>query len=225
MAFPRTYTPEPSRPSGGPRPGTRVLLTYLVGEWDDANYKDESQSLGIYNPRDVCGNQWPDWECPGSQHARGAAGDASLPVVRPRGHPEGHRMAAWLTEHHLDLGVQEVIWAGRRWTNQTGYWAAYGGRSDHFDHVHFAQNDAGADGLTLEMIRQIEEDDMPLSDEDVKKVADAVHARLVKGEIDRRNSISALFRRALGIPDMADNREQQKADEETGRRFQELLGQ
>lgn len=160
MAFPVTYTPEPSRPSGGAQPGTKTLLGWIVSPtgWDAADAFDDQDptNLGIYNPRDVCGNQWPNWKCKGSQHARGAAGDAGFPIVTG-GHPEGHKLATWLVAYHAELGVQEVIWAERRWHNGLGWlpfakWPKYTGRSKHLDHVHFAQNDAGAKGLTLEMI-------------------------------------------------------------------------
>lgn len=168
MAYPATYTPEPKKPSGGPRKGTRRLYDFCIGTFDVAVHPpDDIHGLGIYNPRDVCGNPWPNWSCTGSQHARGAAGDCGVPVVRPQGHAEGHRLATWLVRHHAALGVQEVIWAGRRWHNGLGViphadWPKYGGKSDHFDHVHWAQNDAAADGLTDDEIRAVwsEEDDM-----------------------------------------------------------------
>lgn len=159
MTYPLTYTPEPKKPSGGPRAGTRRLYDFCIGTFDVAVHPaDDIKGLGIYNPRDVCGNPWPEWTCTGSQHARGAAGDCGVPVVRPQGHAEGHRLAGWLVTHHAALGVQEVIWAGRRWHNRLGViphaeWPKYGGRSDHFDHVHWAQNDAGADGLTDAQIK------------------------------------------------------------------------
>lgn len=162
MNFPVVYTPEPSAPAGGPQRGTKILQTWIVGSWDGCDGVDDQDptNLGIYNPRDVCGNPWPRWKCKGSQHARGAAGDDGFPVVLPGGHPEGHKLAAWLVEHHVALGIQEVIWAKRRWKNSMGViphgqWPEYHGRSEHLDHVHWAQNDPGAKGLTLEMIKAV----------------------------------------------------------------------
>lgn len=157
MSFPVVYTPEPTRPGGRAQPGTVALLSFLIGTFDLAVMGDEIHSLGIYNPRDIAGNPWPHWTKIGSQHARGAAGDAGVPTVRPKGHPEGHRVAAWLVLWHAQLGVQEVIWAGRRWHNRLGVipweqWPHYEGRSDHFDHVHFAQTAQAATELTLDMI-------------------------------------------------------------------------
>lgn len=136
-----TYTREPSQPSGGPLPGTVRLQRRLVDEF-------QGQDLGIYNPRDVCGNLWPKWKCVGSQHARGAAGDVGFPILRPNGHPTGHRLANHLVANHRQLGVQEVIWAGRRWSNQTSAWSSYDGRSDHFDHVHYALTSDASVNLT-----------------------------------------------------------------------------
>lgn len=136
------YTKEPTQPSGGPLPGTIRLQRRLVDEFGGAD-------LGIYAPRDICGHYWPDWECVGSQHARGAAGDVGFPVLRPNGHPTGHRLANHLVDHYRQLGVQEVIWAGRRWTNIDRSWRTYDNpRSDHFDHVHYSLTSAASVNLS-----------------------------------------------------------------------------
>lgn len=160
MTYPATYTPAPSRPASGPQPGTLSLQRWILDLWDAADAVDDQDptNLGICNPRDVCGNLWPNWDCSGSQHARGAAGDDGFPVDRqrwPSGHPEGTKLARWLVANHRALGIQEVIWAGKRWTNQTLEWRPYTGRSDHFDHVHWAQNSAGAAGLTVAQIEAV----------------------------------------------------------------------
>lgn len=184
------YTKEPARPSGGPLPGTVRLQRFLVDEFDGTN-------LGIYNPRDVCGNQWPDWECVGSQHARGAAGDIGFPVVRPEGHADGRRLAAHLVEHHRQLGVQEVIFSARRWTNQTGTWKPYTGRSDHFDHVHYALTADAAVNLTAAEIEATFQTQETQQDEDmrvlVKKashsswwITDGISRRWVKSRGEAR---------------------------------------
>lgn len=140
-----TYTREPSQPSGGPLPGTVRLQRALTQHFHGSD-------LGIYNPRDVCGNPWPGWKCAGSQHARGAAGDVGYPILRPDGHPDGTALARFLTTNHRQLGVQEVIWAGRRWTNQTLGWRNYDGRSDHYDHVHYTLTADAAVRLTTAQI-------------------------------------------------------------------------
>lgn len=169
------YTPEPTSPSGGPTPGAEALLDWIC---DESPWAADFSPLGIYNPRDICGNLWPDWSCTGSQHAAGRAGDAGCLVVRPDGLPEGWALAAWLIAHHELLGVQEVIFAGKRWDNQSQRWRIYSGRDDHFGHVHFALNTSGAALLTRARILSVApaapeplptpptpidlEDDMPL---------------------------------------------------------------
>lgn len=75
------------------------------------------------------------------------------------------------------------------------------------------------------------EDDMPLTDADILKVA-AACTKAQQGQIDdlkakivaTQNNLAALQRRVLGVPDMEVPAEQHKADAETGRRFQKLLG-
>lgn len=148
MAFPVVYTPEPTRPSGTPRQGTKLLYSFILQHFSVTG-------LGIYNPRDVKGNEWPNWTATGSQHASGRAGDCGVPIVRPGAHPEGHRLAYWLVVNAAALGIQEVIFAGQRWTNQTQAWRHYTGRSDHYDHVHWAQNAEAAGSLTREQIEAV----------------------------------------------------------------------
>lgn len=159
-AFATTYTTEPSRPSGGPQPGAIALMDWTLTNWDKADGFDNTDPVnyGIYAPRDICGNYWPRWKCTGSQHARGAAGDVGYPKDRrkwPSGHPEGTKYAAWLTRNYAILGVQEVIWAGRRWDNQRRVWRSYSGASDHFDHVHWSLNASGARYLTAGRINSV----------------------------------------------------------------------
>ena len=144
MPYAALYTPEPTRPAGGPQPGTMTLQSWICIE---SEWADDFTSLGIYSPRDICGNDWPDWECVGSQHAAGRAADDGHPVVAG-GSPVAAELAKWLVKFSADLGIQEVITERRRWNNQTKRWAAYSGRSPHLDHVHWAQNAAGARYLT-----------------------------------------------------------------------------
>lgn len=153
MAYRAAYTPEPMKPSGGPQAGTLTLQRWIIDSFDAADNVDDQDpvNLGIYNPRDVCGNIWPHWECSGSQHARGAAGDVGFPVTE-EGHPEGYKLAGWLVTEHLNLGIQEVIWARRRWSNVTLTWKPYTGRSPHLDHVHWAQSAVAAALLTTREI-------------------------------------------------------------------------
>lgn len=80
-----------------------------------------------------------------------------------------------------------------------------------------------------------QEDDMPLTDADLLKIADVVATRLkpdldhleadVKAKVaDVQGNLAALQRRVLGVEEMADGTEQHKADADTGTRFQQLLG-
>lgn len=54
----------------------------------------------------------------------------------------GDQIAAWVREHHEELGVSEVIWAQRIWTVQRSSegwrWMEDGGSDtdNHYDHVH-----------------------------------------------------------------------------------------
>lgn len=166
MTFAVVYTAEPTRPSGGPQPGAIVLMNWTLAKWDAADGIDDVDpgNDGIYNPRDICGYLWPDWHCTGSQHAAGRAGDVRFPVVRPGGHPEGWKYARWLVANHAVLGIQEVIWAGQRWTNKTFTWKSYSGRSDHFDHVHWCLNAAAADDLTVAIIESVAPNSAPTPD-------------------------------------------------------------
>lgn len=147
-----TYTAEPTVCSGGARPGTVALQTWVCTEspWAATFY-----DLGIYACRDVYGGWCPDCNRSAlSTHASGGAGDSGCRVVAD-GHPHGHALAAWLVEHADMLGVQEVIWCRRRWDNQTRRWRAYGGISPHLDHVHWAQNAQGRRYCTLGRIRSL----------------------------------------------------------------------
>lgn len=171
------YDPAPRRPSGGIRPGAKVLQRAILGRYPDA------YDLGIYNPRDVCGNPWPGWRCSGSMHADGRAGDDGFPTRgHPDGHPAGHALAAELVRLAEALGIQEVIWARRIWTAKVPRWRPYSGRSSHLDHVHWTITLAAAAALTAEKVARIfagsiitppdplpppEEDEMPEAPDDV----------------------------------------------------------
>lgn len=150
--YPLTYTPEPTVCAGGPQAGTKILQAWICSS---SPWKATFSDLGIFACRDIYG----DW-CPGcnhaalSSHASGRAGDSGCPVVAG-GHPHGHALAAWLVKNHKILGIQEVIWARRRWTNQTQTWRDYDGVSPHLDHVHWSQNSTGARYTTLGRIQSV----------------------------------------------------------------------
>lgn len=114
----------------------------------------------------------------------------------------------------------------------------YTGVNAHEKHTHVSVHNTAAARGDLSAWWPYEEDDMPLSDADLLKVADVVQKVLtpkleqleadVKADIkakiaDVQGNLADLQRRVLGIPEMADGTEQHKADAETGQRFQKLL--
>lgn len=144
-----------------------------------------------------------------------------------------------------DPRVKYVIRNGTIWKNYPNRglppWApqVYSGVNAHRSHLHISVWNTAQARNDLRPWWPVEEDDMPLTDADVLKVADAtakvVLARLgleldderaeeQAGHNRRRDTLAALFRRVLGVPVMANSAEQHKADEDTGRRFQHLLG-
>ena len=140
MSYPTDYVKASSPPSGGPKPGARNLMRAVLDAHKGAT------NLGIYNPRDVAGNVWPNFKSSPSQHATGRACDFGIPVNR---RPSlGDSIAQDLVDGASGLGVSEVIWSRRRWTSAAG-WRPYTGRSAHLDHVHVTLHPAAADGLTL----------------------------------------------------------------------------
>ena len=145
-----------------------------------------ARNLGIYNPRDVCGNPWPRIRCALSTHAEGRAGDDGFPTVRPNGHPDGTRLAELLVGQADPLGVQEVIWAGKIWTALRPSWHAYKGRSDHFDHVHWTITRNAAATLTeaaAGIILDNGDDGMALTDDDIKRVCDRLMGDEYLGQV------------------------------------------
>lgn len=149
MPYAPVYTPEPTRPSGGPQPGSRILYDAI----DDV-YFPATVGLGIYNPRDICGNLWPHWRCKGSQHAAGRAGDHGVPLTAA-GRTLGTNACLWLTTNSRALGIQECIFYERRWTNQTRVWQRYSGRDDHRTHLHWAQTAVAAATLSRAQVEAV----------------------------------------------------------------------
>ena len=139
MTYPTAYIAAASPPSGGPRQGSRNLMAAVLAAHPGAT------NLGIYNPRDVCGNTWPNFKCAPSQHATGRACDFGIPPSR---RPSlGEAIAQALVAHAPELGISEVIWNRRRWIALYG-WRTYTGRSPHLDHVHVTLHPEAADRLT-----------------------------------------------------------------------------
>lgn len=158
MGYPTTYVKAATPPSSGPTPGARALLAAGL------TVEPFAFNLGIYNPRDVCGNPWPDFQCAPSQHATGLAVDFGIPPdYRPAA---GRHLAALLVLHAAELGVTEVIWERRRWTAAAG-WQPYTGRSPHLDHVHVTIHpEAGRRLTTAEALAALAVTSLSLSADD-----------------------------------------------------------
>ncbi len=139
MTFPVVYE-RATDPTAGPEPGAQALMAYATTRFERAT------NLGIWSRRRIAGT--PFW----STHAEGRAIDVGFPIARG-GHPEGHRLAQTLVDHHRRLGVQQVIWAMRVWRNTFGGWRRYTGTSPHLDHVHAELTRQAARQLTADAIR------------------------------------------------------------------------
>lgn len=107
----------------------------------------------------------------------------------------------------------------------------YTGTNPHDKHTHISVADH-ARGYIGPWWPQ--EDDMPLTDADLLKIADVVAIRMApelkaladdvkRHEDTLRDGLAAVTRRTLGVDLMADGSEQHKADADTGSRFQKLL--
>jgi hypothetical protein len=136
------YDDAGTKPKLGPQPGSHALRKLIPELWPRFTDAD----TGVYNPRDVCGNQvGPNGEgakCPLSLHAEGRALD--IRVFASTDLALGDEIAAWAIQHHEALNIQEVIWNKRIWDVRSQKWGKYTGKKDHTDHVHIGQNWAGA---------------------------------------------------------------------------------
>jgi len=146
MAFALTFD-RATTPTRGPQPGAVNLYRFILGspQWSLAT------GLGIYNNRKVRNGSSL------SVHAEGRALDIGFPVERPNGHPEGNDLATALVVNHRNLGIQQVIWAGRIWSNYRADegWRKFSNSSgDHFDHIHLELQRSAAEYLTTNMIEE-----------------------------------------------------------------------
>lgn len=143
---------EATRPCAkGPQPGTVALSQGVM------HARPGIGTLGIFNCRDVVGTLGTP-----SVHGNGRAWDAK-PATRAR----GDQLALELVAHHVELGVQAVIWWRRAWSVLRPYWHAYDGTDPHTGHLHIEQNKAAAAALTVGAVlaaldhEQDEENEMP----------------------------------------------------------------
>lgn len=122
------------------------------------------RSLGCYNCRDVRNSTGTL-----SLHAVGRATDIGFldPSDQLR---NGGAAGAWLQEvcdalvvNHLEVGVQQVIYAARIWRVGQGGWRDFDGASgDHHDHAHIELVGAAAETLTAAQVAAVlpQEDDL-----------------------------------------------------------------
>lgn len=152
MAFPRFSTAYVSARSctGGPRAGTMVLYQWLfvkIGELQNA----QAVKSGVYNCRNIGGTSRK------SIHSEGRAGDngirtaAGMWPTSKIDEPGMDLLMEFLTAQAARLGIQEVIYARRRWTASKG-WVRYNGQSPHNDHAHWSQTVRASHELTREMV-------------------------------------------------------------------------
>ncbi len=151
--------------------GTAALQSYLIREFGVTN-------LGTFVCRPVSGSTTL------SLHAEGRAGDNG-------GKSSAMREVANLLVANADrLGVQEVIFERKIWRNnyQPLGWQAYTGADPHNSHVHWALNWAGAQTLTTELIDNIIGEQMPLSNDDLDRIAKLIDDAIVRrlGDVGER---------------------------------------
>lgn len=144
-------------------------------------------------------------------------------------------------ERDGDTGTESIDAGTLSWLlkNEERFGFSHEVQSEPWHIRYFAGDHVPPAVLDYERSNPSEEDDMPLTDTDILRIAD-VTAKVVldrlgleldderaeeqAGHNRRRDTLAALFRRVLGVPVMANSAEQHKADEDTGRRFQHLLG-
>lgn len=130
-------------PTLGPSLGAKALRTFVMERYPVTD-------LGIYNHRSVVGGSSL------SKHARGEAWDAGLPY-RAGGTPEGWALANWCVTNSVFLGIQQVIYARRIWTNVRAKqgWRFYSGKAAHYEHVHIELTRMSANELTYHLISKL----------------------------------------------------------------------
>ena len=167
--FPIVYD-RPTMVAKGPQPGAVALMRWCLARWPMAT------NLGIYNPRNVRGGESL------STHAEGRAIDVGF-THTVGGTVEGWDCANTLRIHARDLGVQQIIYARKIWTNVRSDqgWRPYTGTAPHWEHVHAELTRQAGRGLTAEHIAATfaptpppsEEDDDPMLDRLIKAYLDA----------------------------------------------------
>lgn len=138
MSYGYQYDGPPTKCHGGPRPGAVALAAGFMERF-------RCGTDGIYNCRPIRVHGATTL----SFHADGRAWDA---------HAAGGlntEIATSAVDWAPDLGIQEVISRGRRWTSQDRIWHGYHGDDPHEQHVHIALCSAAAEGLTLAAVHLV----------------------------------------------------------------------
>lgn len=131
------------RCTGGPEPGARALLAWLLEAYP------QGRSLGIYNCREVRGAKAR------SLHSEGRAIDYGMPMVDGRGSPQGHELVRQLEKHGARLGIQSVIYDRMIWSARSPSGRPYTGVAPHYDHLHIELCRPACSSLTLATCRSI----------------------------------------------------------------------
>lgn len=169
--------------SGGMQPGTQALALWIQQPGQPWTVRILSPTGNGYNCRTIAGSTRY------SLHADGRAYDVGCPVNT---NGVGYQttcldpLARWLVEMADPLGIQEIVWNRQVWSPARG-WHAYSGSSSHEDHLHFAQNDAGA-ALTPAQILAIvqpEEDPLPFTETELRKIVREETTRAADAAIDQ----------------------------------------
>lgn len=127
--------------TGGPTAGAKALMSWFLGAYAD----DGGKNLGIYNCRSVRGGTTT------SLHGEGRATDLG---INPHGAAWGWEVANFLRLHSRELGIQCLIYARKIWSSSYSGagWRDYGGKADHFDHIHAELTPWGAADLTVALL-------------------------------------------------------------------------
>lgn len=195
MPLPSTdYDEVGTKCSGHQQPGTAELARAVMVT------RSSIGTDGVYNCRPIRVHGSTTL----SFHAEGRAWDAHI-----YHRADGDWLANFFLTHHADLGVQEIIWWGRRWDVQSNMWRAYRGDDDHHTHVHVSQNWDGARDLTYPRVIELLEEDMSLNDADkdwIKaemarqfeiNLGRVVDVKLDDGKVHKRSQVFDFTRRLV----------------------------
>ena len=135
--------------SGSSTSGARLLMAHLLGTFSQA------RNGGIGRAGS------PSWSAGHSLHYEGRAADVMVDhLSNEQRIAVGNAMVNYLVAHAEELGVQEITWNGYHWGyGNKWYWRPsqnnYGGRPDHWNHVHVGLNRQAASRTSMPALRAI----------------------------------------------------------------------